>query len=124
MSEPLPRLRRRRTTSHTTVLCVVLVSAALLSLAAAPAKAEMTSLQRGQDLARLLCAECHSIEPTGKSPNADAPPFRDMLSKLTLEGIEDELAEGILLGHKPMPKWDFSERQIYDLSNFISALGD
>ena len=88
------------------------------------AQADTASVERGHDLARLLCAKCHVLSASGESPNPDATPFRDLLQKLTLEGIEDELTEGILIGHKPMPQWEFSGQQIYDLSNFIASLGE
>ena len=88
------------------------------------AQFDEASVERGSDLAQLLCARCHAISKRGDSPNADAPPFRKLLQKLTLEGIEDELAEGILMGHKPMPQWEFSGQQIYDLSSFIASLGE
>ena len=116
--------RLRRILPQGIILVLVAITAAVWDAGGRTVQGDMTSLERGRDLARLLCEKCHSLSAYGKSPNGDATPFRDMLTKLTLEGIEDELAEGILMGHKPMPKWEFSEQQIYDLSNFIASLGD
>lgn len=105
-------------------LYAVLVLAGLAITGMSMAQTDEASIERGHDLARLVCSKCHAIGATGASPNPDAPPFRTLLEKLTLEGIEDELAEGIRLGHQPMPQWEFSSQQIYDLGSFIASLGE
>jgi len=105
-------------------LASALFTFTILGLCSTKSQADIASEERGRDLARLLCAKCHNLSSSGESPNAKAPPFRSFLQKLTGDGIEDELAEGILLGHQPMPKWEFSGQQIYDLSNFIISLGE
>lgn len=108
---------------HLFSLCVAaLLSGGAFSFAAA--QTDDDSIRRGAELAASKCARCHAIASEGASPNTEAPPFRDLLAKLTLEGIEDELAEGISLGHKPMPQWQFTGQEIYDLSNFIASLSE
>ncbi len=106
------------------LMLAVLAAASIGGLGVSTAQTDTASVERGGDLARLLCTKCHTLSARGDSPNADAPPFRELLQKLTPEGIEDELAEGILMGHQPMPQWEFSSQQIYDLSNFIISLGE
>ena len=59
------------------------------------------AVTRGAEIARQLCGPCHAIGPTGKSPNPKAPPFRRLEARLTLEGVEDVLAEEMALGHDP-----------------------
>lgn len=115
-----PRMSLARAASLLGALSVACVAGWGIALA----QTDAASVERGRDLARLLCAKCHVLSTSGESPHPDAPPFRDLLQKLTLEGIEDELAEGILMGHKPMPQWEFSGQQIYDLSSFIASLGE
>ena len=87
-------------------------------------QSDENSIQSGRELAQLLCARCHALSGEGDSPNTVAPPFRTLLAKLTLEGIEDELTEGISLGHQPMPEWQFSSQQVYDLTSFISSIAE
>ena len=46
--------------------------------ATSPAQAQAQDILRGQDFARTNCARCHSIEKSGASPFAGAPPFRTL----------------------------------------------
>lgn len=119
-----PNRQPRAWNPHVALLSCVLFAGTIGGLSVSAAQTDHASIERGGDLARLLCAKCHTLSARGKSPNANATPFRNLLQKLTLEGIEDELAEGILLGHQPMPQWQFSGQQIYDLSSFITSLGE
>ena len=83
-----------------------------------------SAAQRGHEMAQLLCQRCHAIGPTGKSPNPLSPPFRSLLAKLTMEGLADEIDEGLPLGHRPMPPWQFSTRQAEDLLAYIASIGN
>ena len=118
---PHPLRQRRR--AIVMFICI-LATAAFTGPRASNAQGDQASAQRGRQLAERLCTECHTLLPRGGSPNAAAPPFRTLMEKLTLEGIEDELSEGILLGHKPMPQWQFSFQEVYDLSSFIASVAE
>ena len=83
---------------------------------------EMASVKRGKELAQLLCARCHAIEGPGPGKEEKSPPFSTLVPKLTLEGVADQLLEGLLLGHDPMPKWEFSEQQAVDLLLYIESV--
>ncbi len=83
---------------------------------------EAASVQRGKELAQLLCARCHAIEGPGPGPEGKSPPFSTLVPKLTLEGVADQLLEGLPLGHDPMPKWEFSEQQAEDLLLYIESV--
>lgn len=118
-----PIYRRRRNTSTIVGLLVCVLLAAIAGgFWIVEKQADKASIQNGRELAELLCARCHALSAQDKSPNPSAPPFRTLLARLTIEGIEDELTEGISLGHQPMPEWQFSGQQIYDLTSFIASI--
>ena len=83
---------------------------------------EQASIQRGKELAQLLCVRCHAIEGPGPGKEEKSPPFSTLVPKLTLEGVADQLLEGLPLGHDPMPKWEFSEQQATDLLLYIDSV--
>ncbi len=89
-----------------------------------PARAEedQAYIKRGQELAQLLCIRCHAIAGPGPGTEEKSPPFSTLVSKLTLEGIADQLLVGLPLGHEPMPKWQFSEQQVEDLLFYIESV--
>ena len=84
--------------------------------------AAVASIQRGKELAQLLCMRCHAIAGPGPGKEQKSPPFSTLLPKLTLEGVADQLLEGLPLGHDPMPKWEFSEQQAEDLLLYIESV--
>lgn len=83
---------------------------------------EMKSIVRGKELAQLLCQRCHAIAGPGPGKEEKSPPFSTLITKLTLEGVADQLLEGLPLGHDPMPKWRFSEQQAEDLLFYIYSV--
>jgi mono/diheme cytochrome c family protein len=80
------------------------------------------AVERGRQLAEAMCARCHAIGPEGASPNPNSPPFREMFERLPQEGIEDTLLEGILMGHPPMPKIEFTNEQAGDLIAYMYSV--
>jgi len=117
--------------------CLVLALAAPVALTqtAAPAASESDaeqqarddenaeSIKRGLELSQLLCMKCHAISGPGPGPEEKSPPFATLVDKLTIEGVADQLLEGLPLGHEPMPKWEFSEQQAEDLLLYIEYIG-
>jgi mono/diheme cytochrome c family protein len=89
-----------------------------------PAIADDTaSIKRGHELAQLLCMRCHAITGPGPGPEEKSPPFATLVDRLSLEGVADQLLEGLPMGHDPMPKWEFSEQQAEDLLRYIEYIG-
>ncbi len=84
--------------------------------------APSTATERGQELARRNCAMCHAIGETGASPNAQAPPFRQISRRYPLENLEEALAEGILTGHPAMPQFRFAPAEINDLIGYLKSI--
>ena len=82
---------------------------------AAPAAAESPEVSAGGRLAQRYCGGCHAVAAgPGRSPLADAPPFRELykrygpggLAGLLAEGMltpDPSLEEGVLPGHPRMP---------------------
>ena len=104
----------------------VIIGLAALAMTAGqiPARGEndVASIVRGQELAQLLCKRCHAIAGPGPGNEEKSPPFSTLIAKLTLEGVADQLLEGLLLGHDPMPRWEFSEQQVEDLLFYIDSV--
>ena len=83
---------------------------------------DASSIKKGQKLAQKLCASCHNIEKSGKSPEKLAPPFRTFASKWPLESLEEALAEGIVVGHSIMPEFEFKTDDITAMLDFMADL--
>ncbi|HEX7532108.1 MAG TPA: cytochrome c, partial [Methyloceanibacter sp.] len=58
------------------------------------------------------CARCHSIDATGVSPLAQAPPLREVYLKYPIEQLEEGFAEGMGSRHREMPQIQFSPDQV------------
>lgn len=106
----------------TPVMWVLVVLATALGQAPAHSDDYIDSVQRGKELAQLLCGRCHAIDGPGPGKEEKSPPFSTLVPKLTLEGVADQLLEGLPLGHDPMPKWEFSEQQATDLLFYIDSV--
>lgn len=105
---------------HKTMAAAVFVIATSTSLVHAD---DTASIKRGLELAQLLCMKCHAISGPGPGPEEKSPPFSTLTTKLGLEGVADQLLEGLPMGHEPMPKWEFSEQQAEDLLLYIEFIG-
>lgn len=78
------------------------------ALVAAPAAASPPDLvARGQTIVERDCAGCHAVGRTGDSPNPQAPRFRQLHERYDVEALSEALAEGLTVGHGPMPEWSF-----------------
>lgn len=106
----------------TPVMAGLLILAMTVSQTPARGDEEMAAIQRGKELAQLLCMRCHAIEGPGPGEEEKSPPFSTLVPKLTLEGVADQLLEGLSLGHEPMPTWEFSEQQALDLLLYIESV--
>ena len=96
--------------------------AAGAALAAQTAFADADLVGRGLALAEQHCASCHATAPTGASPLAAAPPFRDLTSRWPVEVLAESLAEGIVTGHDAMPEFVFQPNEIDAFLAYLSNL--
>jgi mono/diheme cytochrome c family protein len=91
-------------------------------LLAVEAYAQSPRVQRGLQLARTYCANCHSIDRYSESPLRIAPPFRTLHRRYTVESLEEALGEGIVTGHPTMPEFRFEPDQVGDFIAFLKTL--
>jgi mono/diheme cytochrome c family protein len=97
--------------------------AALCSAAIQPAaSSELT--QRGEDIAQRLCAACHGIGRTERSPIPVAPAFRRMEPRADLDRMAERLQNGIIVGHPEMPAFVLKEHEARALVAYIRSLRD
>jgi len=79
-------------------------------------------ISEGKALAEKLCAKCHAIATTDNSKVEKAPPFRTFVQQWPIESLEEALAEGIVVGHKLMPEFEFEPEDINSLLSYIASL--
>ena len=91
----------------------------MLFLAASPAVAQ--NIPAGQAISEKLCARCHAIRPSRKSKHALAPTFPDIANRYSVWGLQEALAEGIIVGHVDMPKFVFSPTDINNLLGYMDT---
>jgi mono/diheme cytochrome c family protein len=99
-----------------------LIIAIAVSFFISAAQAQSPSVQRGVQLARTYCAQCHSIDKYSESPLKIAPPFRSLHARYPVESLEEPLAEGIVTGHPTMPEFRFDPGQTRDFIAFLNSL--
>lgn len=80
------------------------------------------NLANGQAIAQSKCARCHAVGMTGDSPLVDAPKFRDLHNRFDVADLQEALAEGIVVGHGPMPAWALSATDVRDLIGYLKTL--
>lgn len=89
-----------------------LIAAATIAAATAAGAAEDGQVKRGREIAQAACADCHAVGPSGSSPKAEAPAFRELGRKYPVESLEEALAEGVVVGHPGMPQVKMTEPEI------------
>lgn len=99
-----------------------LLATVLCSGAPALAGMDVRPADLGRDLARDQCGGCHAIAPSDTSPNAEAPPFDEIVKLYPPETLEEALAEGIMVGHEDMPAFVFSADQVEQLVAYLKSL--
>ncbi len=71
------------------------------------ASAEDASLiADGRTVAEANCARCHALDDQTASPNAAAPPMKELLGRYDADMLANDLIEGIRVGHDDMPEFD------------------
>lgn len=107
---------------------MIVARALMVAVLAAPAAAlagdseDEAAVARGREFVRQNCARCHSVESTGESPHAKAPPFRTIGQKYPIESLAEAFAEGIVAGHKDMPVFEFAPWQIREVLGYIESI--
>ena len=76
----------------------------------------------GRRLAEIHCSRCHAIGVEGESRHPMAPPFRTLSRNYPVNTLEEAFAEGILVGHRDMPQFQFEPQQINDLVAYLQTI--
>ncbi|MEO1472877.1 MAG: c-type cytochrome [Pseudomonadota bacterium] len=79
-------------------------------------------IESGRDIAERNCATCHSIERTGTSPLAEAPPLRDAISGFDIEALATDFREHVEIGTDIMPEFDFSPLHVDALMAYLLSI--
>jgi len=102
-------------------LCLALLLPCVLG---APAGAE-DERGHGKVLLERLCAQCHAVGRTGRSPNALAPPFRTFGDdKLYDNDFAQRLQDGLSSIHPAMPTFHFSRDDAESAVAYLRAIQD
>jgi cytochrome c len=80
------------------------------------------AVERGRTLAETHCATCHVIGKKGQSPNPKAPRFATLAQRYPLDNLAEAFSEGILVGHGPMPEFQFEPDQIEGLIAYLRSI--
>jgi mono/diheme cytochrome c family protein len=80
------------------------------------------AIEVGRTLAQTHCSTCHAIGKRGQSPNPQAPHFRTLGQRYPLENLSEAFSEGILVGHGPMPEFQFEPDQIDGLIAYLRSV--
>jgi mono/diheme cytochrome c family protein len=100
---------------------LAIATLAVLVSTATPSTAQDES---GEALLSTHCAMCHAVGRSGRSPHAEAPPFRSLGQRYALESLEEALGEGLLTGHPDMPEFKFTPRQVGAIVRYLRSIQD
>lgn len=79
--------------------------------------------QRGKTLLEAMCARCHAVGKSGRSPHVDAPPFRTFGDdKLYDTDFAQRLQDGLSTMHPDMPTFHFSRGDAEDAVDYLRSI--
>jgi mono/diheme cytochrome c family protein len=78
--------------------------------------------QRGEALLTAYCSRCHAIGRTGTSPHLDAPLFRALSLRYSIDGLAEALAEGLSVGHPDMPELAFESDEVGAILAYLRSI--
>lgn len=101
---------------------IIALAACGLAGAALAAPADRAQVAAGRRILDRDCAACHAIGPRGQSLRQTAPPFRDLHRRYDVAGLEEALAEGIMVGHAAMPAKAYAAKDIEAMIAYLKSL--
>jgi mono/diheme cytochrome c family protein len=93
-----------------------------LALPAAAGDAPSGDMAAGRAIAENRCGACHATGPSGDSPMAEAPHFRDLGRHYPVENLAEALAEGMVAGHPGMPTEPWDPQDIDPFLAYLKSL--
>ena len=100
---------------------LIVMASLLLVVLALPAGAQPYR-ERGEVLARGMCAGCHAIGRTGDSAHPAAPRFRSLGNQVDLSKLAQRIREGLLTGHEDMPMFRFDREDANAIAAYIRSI--
>ena len=79
-------------------------------------------VRQGQEVAEKNCAWCHAIGAEGKSPNPEAPAFREIHARHPILALRAPIARAIATPHDRMPKLPLSDSDVDRIIAYINSL--
>jgi tetratricopeptide (TPR) repeat protein len=79
-------------------------------------------IREGAALAARNCSGCHAIGAQGRSPNGNAPAFRNLSRLYTLLALREPITRGIAAPHDQMPQFAVSDEQVDMIVAYINSL--
>lgn len=76
----------------------------------------------GRAMAEQLCSRCHAIAGPGPSPLAQAPLFSRFGRQFRVDDLAEAMAEGLVVGHGPMPEFVFTPEEIDDMLAYLNSV--
>lgn len=76
----------------------------------------------GHELVERKCGSCHAVDMADISPNADAPPLRDLFRRYPIDGLEEAFARGIEVGHYDMPRFKLEPAERGEILSYLKSL--
>ncbi len=86
--------------------------------------ADPAQVEAGRQIAERECAQCHAIDRTTKSPNAAAPPLRNVLAVNDADSLAYRFIESMRVGHDEMPLFDFNVQAADALIAYIATISE
>lgn len=99
---------------------LVLLSAAALAGGIGASTAAAADADRGGDLAKRWCAECHVVASDQKQASADVPPFAVIAKKSDFSLVK--ITSFLLEPHPKMPKYPLSRDEAADIAAYIGSM--
>jgi mono/diheme cytochrome c family protein len=78
--------------------------------------------EHGRALVQKLCAQCHAVGRSGRSPHVGAPAFRTLDRRLDLDAFVARLREGLAAGHSDMPMFRFTREDARAVVDYLRTI--
>ena len=107
---------------HPHHLLAAMLAASALAVSSVSAQDRTAMLKRGESLLTKNCARCHAIGKAGASPHPAAPAFRTLSRKYPIDGLQEALGEGLLVGHPDMPEFIFESEDVGAIIAYLKSI--
>ena len=115
---------------HTRLLFAAVAAGAALAASGpwTPARAtppELTPAEQvalGRRLVERNCGMCHATAAADISRDPQAPPFRHLNRRMSVDDLGEGLATGILTGHPAMPEFRFEPHEVVSIVRYLRSV--